>query len=100
MFESCLRNSVARHVGLLSFCYISTLHMLPVAVLSVASLGESGKAERESCLRNYKNASAFFFLLWQNSSHAFSSFFGTFSFEFCSFSWLFASFFVILQQIS
>jgi len=44
--------------------------MLPVAVLSVASLGESGKAERESCLRNYKNASAFFFLLWQNSSHA------------------------------
>ena len=38
-----------------------SLHMLPVAVLSVASLGESGKAERESCLRNYKNASAFFF---------------------------------------
>ena len=28
--------------------------MLPVAVLSVASLDESGKAERESCLRNKK----------------------------------------------
>ncbi len=37
-------------IGLLSFCYGSTLHMLPVAVLRRAK--RPLRAERESCLRN------------------------------------------------